>query len=405
MKEKRTVIAAWTSFDFANSSFAMIMVTAAFPIFFGEEIVTDGRGDYYWGLAMSISMIVVALLAPPLGAIADTTRSKKAFLLGFTTLSVLGCFGASSLGTGMVFEAMLLFIIANAGFEGGIVFYDAFLPEITTPDRYGRVSGYGFAVGYIGSLAALVAAKFLADSYQDAFIITGIFFAVFTIPTLLFVPEHKKDRSALSIQIIGDGFRNVANTFRKIITFKPLAAFLLAFFLYNDAILTIIGFTSRYAKHTLGFTKDELMTMLIMVQIVAAVGSLIFGKVADMIGPRRTIIYILWLWIMVVAAAYVVESKDLFYFVAAAAGIALGSSQSVSRSMMALLTPKEHTAEFFGFYDGFAGKASAVAGPLLFGIMSDAFGQRSGVITVGIFFVAGLLLMFRVRNESSTHIA
>jgi UMF1 family MFS transporter len=398
---KKRVIAAWTSFDFANSSFAMIMVTFVFPLYYGNHIVNDGHGDLYWGLAMSASMLLVALLAPALGAIADATRSKKLFLFGFTFVSVLCTAGTYFLEPGMILVGAILFILANAGFEGGIVFYDAFLPEIAPPEQYGRVSGYGFAVGYFGSLAAIIAnmALLKSEMYKETFLVTAAMFAIFAIPTFIFVPEGTRRKSAGPLlKVIADGFRQVRRTIGHIRRYRALSYFLLAFFLYNDAILTVIGFSGRYAKNTLNFTTSDLITLLMMVQLVAVFGSLIFGWLTDRKGPKLSIVITLFIWIGVVVGAYFSQDATSFYVIAAIVGLALGSSQSASRSLMAKLTPIEHTAEFFGFYDGFCGKASAVIGPFIFGALSDGFGQRPAIVSLGVFFVAGLLLMKRVKE-------
>jgi MFS transporter, UMF1 family len=398
---KAPVVAAWASFDFANSSFAMIMVTFVYPLYFGNVIVTDGQGDLYWGIAMSISMLVVALLAPALGAMADSARSKKAFLAVFTTLAVLGTAGAALLQPGMVLAGVLLFIVANAGFEGGIVFYDAFLPEIAPKEKYGRVSGLGFATGYIGSLAIILATKdlLLSGRIPDAFFITAAVFALFAIPLFLFVPEKKIGRSALSVATVRSSFRQILTTLKNIRRFPSLAWFLLAFFLYNDAILTVIGFSGRYAQNTLKFDTGDLIVLLMMVQAIAIIGSLIFGYIADKIGPKRTIMITLCIWLIVIVGAYLSTDATSFFIVAAMTGIALGSSQATSRSLMAKLTPVEHTAEFFGFYDGFCGKASAVIGPLLFGFLSTSFGQRPAIVSLGLLFLLGLILMRKVEEH------
>jgi MFS transporter, UMF1 family len=401
---KNSVIAAWASFDFANSSFAMIMVTFVYPLYFGNVIVTDGKGDLYWGIAMSLSMLLVALLAPALGAIADSTRSKKIFLAAFTVLAVLGTAGAAFLEPGMVLVGALLFVLANAGFEGGIVFYDAFLPEIAPKEKYGRISGLGFATGYIGSLVIILLTKdlLLTNKIPEAFLITSGVFALFAIPLFLFVPEKKVRRSTLSLQTIRASFRQILTTLGNIRRFPSLAWFLLAFFLYNDAILTVIGFSGRYAQNTLKFETGDLIILLMMVQAIAVVGSLIFGYIADKIGAKRTIIITLCIWIVVIIGAYLSTDATSFYIVAALTGIALGSSQATSRSLMAKLTPPEHSAEFFGFYDGFCGKASAVIGPLLFGFLSTSFGQRPAIVSLGILFILGLILMRKVNDTQPT---
>ncbi len=400
---KKSVIAAWSLFDFANSSFAMIMVTFVYPLYYAGVIVTDGRGDLYWGIAMSSSMLLVALIAPALGAIADSTRSKKRILFVFTFVAVIATAGTYFLQPGMVFLGALLFILGNAGFEGGIVFYDAFLPEISPPEKFGKVSGIGFAVGYLGSLAAIAATMnlLLAKKYPETFLVTSAMFAIFAIPIFLFVPEHRHEAKKYSWKIITDSFRGVIKTAKHIRQYKSLALFLIAFFLYNDAILTVIGFSGLYAKNTLNFSTGDLIVLFAMVQTVAIVGSIIFGYMTDRTGPRRTIMITLLIWLAVVIGAYLTSSVMAFYIVAGVAGLALGSSQSASRSMMALLTPKEHTAEFFGFYDGFCGKASAVIGPLVFGVLSSAFGQRQAIISLAVFFLTGLVMMRRVRVKTT----
>lgn len=400
---KKTVIAAWSLFDFANSSFAMIMVTFVYPLYYAGVIVNDGKGDLYWGIAMSSSMLLVALIAPALGAIADTTRSKKRILFVFTFVSVLATAATYFLQPGMIILGAVLFILGNAGFEGGIVFYDAFLPEISPPEKFGRVSGIGFAVGYLGSLAAILATKdlLLDGKYSETFLVTAAMFAIFAIPVFFFVPEHKRDAKPYSWKVISASFQEVIKTIGHIRRYKSLATFLVAFFLYNDAILTVIGFSGLYAKNTLKFETGDLIILFAMVQTVAIVGSIIFGYITDRTGPRRTIVVTLIIWLGVVTGAYLTSSVTAFYIVAGVAGLALGSSQSASRSMMALLTPKEHTAEFFGFYDGFCGKASAVIGPLVFGALSSSFGQRQAIISLAVFFLTGLVMMQRVRVSAN----
>lgn len=403
MKLKKSVIAAWSMFDFANSSFAIIMSTFVFPQFYTGAIVNNPNKDLYWGMTLSASMLIVALLGPGLGAIADSTGSKKKFLFAFTIASCLATAATYWLQGGMILTASILFIIANVGFEGGTVFYDAFLPEIAPPDKIGKVSGIGFAVGYFGSLAALAATvPFLVKSmYIETFLVTAVMFFIFSLPIFFFVPESKIGKAKLSLNVVGAGMREVRNTIKNIRQYRTLSIFLLAFFIYNDAILTVIGFAGIYAKDTLHFEMKDLIILYAMVQTVAIFGSLVFGIITDRLGPRTTIMITLCIWLAVVVGAYLSTDAASFYIVSIFAGVALGSSQSASRAMMALLTPIEHTAEFFGFYDGFAGKASAVVGPLIFGALSASFGQRQAIVTLALFFGAGLWLMGKVRTKTS----
>jgi MFS transporter, UMF1 family len=374
------------------------MVTLVLPIYFGNVIVTDGRGDLYWGIAMSISMLIVALTGPILGAIADSTNSKKRFLIAFSLVTIICTAALAFVQPGMIAIAMGLFILANAGFEGGIVFYNAYLPEITDEDHFGRISGYGFAAGYIGSFAIILIVSDLLTSNKiaESFLITAAFFLLFALPLFLIAP--KSGNKTRTVSPMKAGLSRTIETIRNIRKYKNVARFLLAFFIYNDAILTVIGFSGRYAKNTLGFETADLIKFFIMIQVVAAISSYIFGFITDKQGPKRTIVITLFLWCIVSIASYFATDASLFYGVGALAAIALGSSQSASRSMMAKLTPPEKTTEFFGFYDGFCGKASAVFGPLIFGVMSDAFGQREAVLSLIVFFIAGLLLIRKVSE-------
>lgn len=401
LARKKWLIPAWISFDFGNSAFAVIMVTLVMPTYFAGTIVTDGSGDFLWGQALSASMLIVALLGPILGAIADSGKSKKAFLLAFTLVTIVCTAALAFVQPGMIAAAMILFILANAGFEGGIIFYNAFLPEIAKEEKIGRISGYGFAAGYIGSFAilALLLGHLQSGAISEAFLITAGFFLVFALPIFLLFPKEPKThvQSGSPIRI---GIDRTLNTIRNIRKYKNVSRFLLAYFIYNDAVLTVIAFSGLYAKTTLGFGMEDLVKFFIMVQLVAAVSSYLFGHLTDRKGPKFTIMITLVIWCGVTIAAYFATTASVFFAVGGFAAIALGSSQSASRSLMAVLTPPDRRTEFFGFYDGFCGKASAVIGPLVFGALSSAFGQREAVLSLIVFFIAGLFVMRTVKEPA-----
>lgn len=403
-RRQRALQAAWLSFDFGNSAFAVIMITLVLPIYFGNVIVTDGRGDLYWGMAMSISMLLVALTGPVLGAVADSTASKKQFLIACSAITILSTAALGLVGPGMVLPAMILFILGNAGFEGGIVFYNAFLPDIASSDRYGRLSGYGFAAGYIGGFAIILLLQpyLLANEIPNAFFGTAIFFLIFALPLFFLFPRRGGSTKATHAHPVREGVQRTLDTISHISKYRNVALFLLSFFIYNDAILTVIGFSGRYAKNTLGFDTSELIMFFIMIQVVAAVGAFALGFVTDSKGPKYTITLTLILWCIVSVGAYFATDATSFYVIGALAGIALGSSQSASRTLMARLTPRDRASEFFGFYDGFCGKASAIVGPLVFGVMSDTLGPRPAVVSLIAFFVAGLLILWKVEEPSLT---
>lgn len=409
----RGKILAWTLFDFANTGFSVMMITLVFPVFFRKVIAGGGNdADRLWGTTISASMLLTALIAPVLGAAADTSNRRRLFLLTFTLLSIACTAALGFIGAGEVVIASALLIVANIGFEGGIVFYDAYLPAISTPQTVGRISGYGFGMGYLGAMAILgICLPLLTASDADntaniqrCFLITAGFFLLFSLPLFLSFPDappqtQPTGKSLSFVETITLGFERVKNTLSHLRDYPNLARFLLAFFIYNDGILTVIAFAGIYAETTLGFTFGELVIFFITIQAAAILGSLLFGNLTDRIGAKPTIFITLGLWSVVVIVAYFTTTKEMFYADGFLAGIAIGSSQSASRSLMSSLTPKHREAEFFGFYDGFCGKASAIIGPLLFGILSEQAGQRTAILSVLVFFIAGTALLWRVEDN------
>jgi UMF1 family MFS transporter len=402
----KSTIFAWTLFDFANTAFSVMIVTVGYALYF-RTVVAGGtnEGDFYWGMSVSLSMLIAMVISPVLGAAADFSRRKKRFLFAFTITSIICTALLFFIQEGMVFWGMLFFIIGNIGFEGGLVFYDAFLPEITSEHTYGRVSGYGFAMGYLGALFVLaIAFPLLKDGFvaenlvnvRISFLVAAAFFLVFSIPTFLVLRDQKVQFQE-KVSYLRVGLKRSLDTLRHLRNYRDIARFLIAFLIYNDAILTVIAFASIYAGKTLNFSFVEIVIFFIIVQSTAILGSIVFGIITDHIGPKKTITITLLIWIVVVVGAFFATSKLAFYVVGLLAGASIGSSQSSSRSLMAHLTPKNREAEFFGFFDGLCGKASAVVGPFLFGLISAATGsQRIAVVSVGFFFVLGLILLQRV---------
>jgi UMF1 family MFS transporter len=405
----RLTIFSWTLFDYARTSFSVMIKTVGYALYF-QEIVTAGttRGNFYWGLADSISMIIAAGLSPVLGAASDYSHRRKRFLIIFSMICIFGTASLYWIERGMILPGMLVFIAANVGFQGGYTFYDAFLPEIAPKYIYGRVSGYGFGMGYLGALSILaIAFPFIKGgfdpsnlvSYRESFLIAACFFAVFSFPAFLRLRDHTGVYHR-RIPYFRLGFRRAVRTFKRLGKYKALSRFLLAFFLYIDGVNTVIFFAGLYARGTLGFSPVEVIMFFIVAQSTAILGSVVFGILTDHWGPKKSITITLIIWIAVILSAFVIQTKAQFYVVGLFAGIAIGSSQSSSRSLMALLTPSEHAAEFFGFYDGIAGNASAIMGPLTFGAISSFTGsQRIAVLSVLIFFIGGLILLQQVKFE------
>jgi UMF1 family MFS transporter len=403
MKDKKKIF-IWTLFDFANTSFSIVVVTFLYAVYF-KKVVAQGQpiGDLYWSIGTSLAMIITAFISPVLGAIADYSTGKKRFLLFFTLL----CITATSLlffvGSGNILWGVILFVIANIGFEAGLVFYDAFLPEITVPKNYGRVSGYGYAMGYLGSLATLaVVYPFIhADMIRESFPVAALFFLIFSLPLFLYIKDNRQ-KIENPESYFKVGVTRVWNTLSHLKYHKNLAIFLLAYFFYIEGVNTIIFFSGNYASTTLGFSETELLLFFITVQTTAIGGSVVLGILADSIGQKKTIIITLFMWMITLLIAFLITDKNGFYVVGLIAGAAMGSSQSTSRSLMSKLTPPERKTEFFGFYS-FFGKSSAVVGPLVFGLVSFLTGnQRYAIISIGFFFLVGLLILLKVNDPKVT---
>lgn len=399
MKNKFKVF-VWTLFDFANTSFSIVVVTFIFAVYF-KKIIARGEpiGDFYWSLATSISMIITGLIAPVLGAIADHSAGKKRFLLFFTLLCIFSTAALYFTSEGSVLFAVTVFIIANVGFEAGLVFYDAFLPEITQPKNYGRVSGYGFSMGYLGSLATLALTyPFISSgNLKETFPLSALFFLVFSVPIFIFLKDSRK-KVIRSESYFSIGASRVISTVRHLKEYKNLALFLGAYFFYIEGVNTVIFFSGNYASTTIGFTDTELLIFFLTVQTTAILGSVLFGIIADSIGQKKTIVITLFLWFLTIAMAFIVADKSSFYIVGLLAGSVMGATQSTSRSLMSRLTPEDKKTEFFGFYSLF-GKSSAVLGPLVFGLVSYLAGsQRIAILSISLFFLIGLIILLRVKD-------
>ncbi|MGH7672630.1 MAG: MFS transporter [Gemmatimonadales bacterium] len=391
----RRRILAWCLFDFANSAYSAVIVATVFGIYYATTIVgnAEGRGDLWWGRAIAVSMIGVVLTGPVLGAVADRAGLRKRAFIAFTVLCI-GCVALfTTLAPGMILWGFALAALANFAFESAQIYYNAYLPDIAPPARFGSVSGLGFGIGYLGSILGLLIALPLAAAHRLDLIWLAIagFFAVFSIPAFVALPADRPRNTPFQ-------FRRLA---RDVLAHPELRRFLLAFFVYFDGVETTIYFSGIFAAHTLGFTTPEVIKLFLAVQASALAGALLLAGPTDRWGPKRVITLTLLLWIGVSLGAYFAQTKPAFVVVAVIAGLGLGPIQAASRALMASLIPAGQEAEMFGFY-AFCGKSSAVLGPLVFGAVSVLMGgdQRAAVVAVGVFFVVGLVLLQRVRPVS-----
>jgi UMF1 family MFS transporter len=406
----RRIIVAWTLYDFANSAVAAIVVSTIFPRYYAEVVVgnADGRGDFWWALVTSTTMILVALTSPVLGGIADHAGVRKPFFVGFTAVSIVATTLLATVGPGMAVWGFVLGVVALVGFEAAFVYYNSYLPRIAPPDRVGRVSAAGFAVGYVGSLVAFVAAYPLAarGAIWACFLTTAAQFALFALPAFAVLPRDV--RAAMPLRTaMARGARETLATLREIATRVERTAmrrFLVAYLVYEDGVNTVIAFAAIFAGKTLGFSFVETIVLFAVVQITALVGSAVWARPTDARGPKFVVQCTLVQWTAVTVLAFFVEAKSHFWVVAVLAGTGLGAIQAASRAFMATLVPAGREAEFFGFYS-LVGKTGAVFGPLVFGGLSLllAGNQRVAIVAVGVFFVAGFLLLNRVAAGGPTH--
>src|SRR5574337_384071 len=402
----RRQVVAWTLYDFANSSFSAVIAATIYATYYAQVVVgiVHGEGDLWWGRLISTSMAIVALTSPILGAIADRAWIRKRLFFITTYLSVGATALMATVEQGMVLRGFVLGVLGMVGFEGAMVFYNAYLPDIASREWQGRVSAYGFAVGYAGSIAALLVALPFAKvgAIGWCFLSTAALFGLFALPSFLVLPADRPGRVGV-IEAVGESVRGTVRTFRDVLTFRDLRRFLGAYLLYEDGVNTVIFFSSIFAARTLGFEMVQLIGLYILVQITALIGAFLWGKPTDRLGPKVVVLCMLVLWIGVVVGAYLVEAQRQFYLLAAVAGSGLGAIQAASRAFMAGLIPKGREGEFFGCY-AICGKTASILGPLVFGAVSYtmAGNQRAAILVVGLFFVMGLLLLLRVRAGGPT---
>ena len=396
-------------FDFANSSYTTVIVTFVFSTVFTTLVAAGPAADLWWGRATMISNIVVLLLSPLVGAVADESGRKKSFLFATYLLCIVGTASLWFVTPGHVALAIALFVVSNVAFSFGENFAGAFLPEISTPANVGKISGFGWGLGYFGGLASLACVYPLVarggitlenfPNLRLAWPVTAAFFLLAGIPTFLWLRERAPKRSEPLSYYFRNGFGRVAQTIRLAGNFAQLIRFLAVFFVFMIGVNATIAFSGIYAVRTFGFSAGELFLLGVALQIPAALGALLFGFVQDRIGARRSLQLALLIWVGVTIGSAMAPDKRAFWIAAMCAGLAIGSVQAASRALVGLFSPVDKSGEFFGLW-GLAGKAAYACGPVLFGWISATAGsQRTAVWVNGIFFVAGFLLLFFVDER------
>jgi len=301
-------------------------------------------------------------------------------------------------------------VIANIAFEMGMVFYNAFLPDIAPADKIGRISGYGWGLGYLGGLLALAGALVMfvqpevpwfglsteaGQNIRAALLLVAAWFAIFSIPIFLWVKEDRSEVTR-SGSVVRASFKQLGATFREMRHYRQITRFLLARLIYNDGLITVFAFGGIYAQNIFGFEMQEVIVFGIAINVAAGAGAFLFGRLDDRLGGKHTLVVTVWGLMVAAILAAIAPNRTFFWIASMLAGIFAGPNQSASRSLMGRFVPDEKENEFFGFF-AFSGKATAFLGPLLYGVMTQAFdSQRAGIATVVLFFVVGLVLLVRV---------
>jgi len=413
--DKKSVF-AWVLFDFANSAYTTLIVTFIYGTYFVKVVAPDEiTGTALWSRGVTITAITVAFLSPILGALADQSNRRKAFLSISTATAIFGSAALYFILPGRTVPALVWFVLSNIAFELTNVFYNAYLPEIAPPDKIGRISGLGWGVGYIGGLLAMLIAmigfvnpdtpwfgfaKENGENIRATNLLVAVWFGVFALPMLILVKSKATTSSAHGGHVVKRGLQELWATFQEVRKFKEIAKFLIARLIYNDGLVTIFAFGGIYAAGTFGMSFKEIMLFGIVLNIAAGIGALAMGYLDDKIGGKRTIQMSNLVLALAAFLAVIAPNKALFWIAGIFVGLFAGPNQSASRSLLGRFVPKEKETQFFGFF-AFSGKLTAFFGPLLLGVLTDAFNsQRVGVSTVVLFFLAGMLLLALVDEKA-----
>ncbi len=404
-------LAAWCFYDWANSAFPTVIVTFVFAAYFTKGVASDEiTGTAMWGQAMGWSALIVAVLSPFLGAVADRSGRRKPWLFAWTLICVIA---SASLwivtpSPAMAVTALILVALANVGFEVGMVFYNAMLPDIVPPERIGRASGWGWGLGYVGGLVCLALVlvlfvqteaplfgldKDMAEHVRIAGPFVAVWMAVFSLPLFFLTP----DRTATGVSIPAaarKGLADLVATFKAARRHAVVFRYLIARMIYTDGLNTLFAFGGIYAAGTFGMEFADLIVFGIGMNVTAGAGAAAFAWLDDRWGPLR-VIYISLIALTILGTAILVVSDiTWFWVIGLSLGVFVGPAQAASRSLMARIAPPSIRTEMFGLY-ALSGKATAFLGPMLVGALTAAAGsQRVGMSAVLIFFVVGGVMLY-----------
>lgn len=414
-KDHKKVIKSWKLYDWANSAFAATIMAAVLPQFYSSvaaSTLDKATATSYWGYSNTIAMMIIVIIAPVLGAISDHSQAKKKFLALFLAIGIISTAFLAKTDKGMWLYASILYVFGRIGFAGANIFYDSLLPHVAWPDEIDRVSAEGYAYGYLGggillSINILMVLKpavfFIPDAQWGArlsFLTVSLWWAVFSIPLFRNVPEpyviisgHESQNPLLA------GYQRIKNTIINIRKYRELVKFLVAFWLYNDGINTIIVMAVIFGSE-IGIGTLHLIGAILMAQFLGVPFTVFFGRLPKKLGTKNSLLLSLGIYSVIVVLGYFMQRPSHFWMLAFLVSIVQGGSQALSRSMFGSMVPIHKSAEFFGFYD-MSGKFSGIIGPLIFGITGQLTGSgRISIISIIFFFLTGALLLANVDHKA-----
>jgi MFS transporter, UMF1 family len=413
---------SWYLYDFGNSAYAAVVLLAVYSAYFKQQVVGGAEGSRLWGLSVGIAMLAVAIISPLLGALADFSATKKRILFIFTSISCIFTACLFFVGPGDIFIGMTFFILAEIGYRGAQVFYNALLPDIAEPDKMGEVSGNGWAIGSFGGIVclAIVLALILTVKGQFiihiAFLITATFYALATLPIFFFVRE----RTEPQVLPTGENHFTVSvqklwKTYQEARNYREFIKFLFAFLIFNNGIIMMLDFAAIIGAVLYGMNQQQLIIFMIIVQITSVIGAFVFGKITARFGGKISLSLSILLMILTVTGLFFVSSLSVFYFIGALAGFSLTGVQSVSRTVVGQVCPVEKSGEFYGLFS-VANQISAFTGPAIYGFLAtalalrvfgprglsanaaEAAGLQTALFAVIGFLCIGLIFLLTVKN-------
>lgn len=422
---RKREILAWAFYDFANSGYTTVVMTTIYSAYFvgvvaaGLDEHSPGRAILLWTMAIAAANLVVLFSGPVVGAIADFRASKKPFLLLSSVLCVVCTALLALAAPGQVWFALLAITLSAIAFSSGENLIAAFLPEIATRENMGRISGYGWSLGYFGGLLTLgcclayinyATARGLGSTHfvPVCLVITAVIFAVTATPTFLWLRERAVPRPLpQGVSYTRAGFSQVIETLGQASQFKDLFRFLLSLTLFQSGVATVVVVAAIYAQEVMGFDSQQLIVLIMVVNLTAAVGAFLFGYAQDYFGSVPSLAGALVLWIIAIALTMRVDTSFTFWLSGNLIGLAMGATQAGGRALVGQLTPESRNAEIFGLW-GLASRAAAIIGPISYGLMNQFSGgdQQVALISTLCFFLAGLGLLFTVnvkRGYAAAH--